>query len=483
MAAQTRDTGSRMSPFDALLYRGDREPATRSMLVAACVLDRTPDRETFKLAIDRASRLVLRLRQRVVTPALSLALPVWNVDPDFDLDYHVRYATVEAPGTLANLLDQVQHEVVRPLDQYRPLWEMLLLEGLEDGRAAVLIKLSHAVSDGIGILKLFTALFDQQRRPPHGPLPAAPMPQDSTPEDALEQLLRRVPVSVARRVLGSSGSALSFARQILSEPAPPLRRAREYFASMQRVLAPDTEPSPALRDRSLARRCFAFDIPLARMKQASRQYDVSTNDVYLAGIVAALRRYHLELGVPPVRLPLAIPVNLRDEDDAAAGNRFGVIVLAAPLDVADPSQRLTMLKTQVRSGRGEPAIGAPADLAALFARLPEWLRTRVAARTPKPDVQASNIAGSPVPIYLAGGRVESLYAFGPLPGVAVMFAMQSLAGTCYVGVNTDAAAVTETELFAKCVHDGFAETLPRSGRAGPLAAPIVAASIGRRSRR
>ena len=95
MAAQTRDTGSRMSPFDALLYRGDREPTTRSMLVAACVLDRTPDRAAFKLAIDRASRLVLRLRQRVVTPALSLALPVWNVDPDFDLDYHVRYATVK----------------------------------------------------------------------------------------------------------------------------------------------------------------------------------------------------------------------------------------------------------------------------------------------------------------------------------------------------------------------------------------------------
>jgi diacylglycerol O-acyltransferase len=466
MPAHRRDADLEMSPFDALLYRGDEDPATRSLLVATCLLENTPTREAFAATVDRASRVVRRLRQRVVPAPVPFVLPLWSVDPDFDLDYHVRFERAAGDGTLGQLIGRVQQEVARPLDQARPLWEMTLIEGLEHGRSAVLIKMSHAISDGVGIVKLFSALFDQSPRPERGALPPPPIPEDLTPDDVMNRALRRLPRTTARALLSSSVRTLSVARRVTQDPVPALRDATAYLDSVRRVLAAGGRPSELLAGRSLKRRCLAFDMPLARMKQAGQRLDASINDVYLAGIVAALRRYHLEMGVAPAPLPIAIPVNLRSEDDAAAGNRFGVVMLAAPVNVDDPMRRIAMIREQVRTGRGERAVGAPGDLAGVFARLPDWLRTRIAASAPKPDIQASNVPGSPVPIFLAGSRVEKLYAFGPVPGVAAMFALQSLAGTCYVGVNLDAAAITDQGLLASCIEEGFEELLATGRRGG-----------------
>jgi WS/DGAT/MGAT family acyltransferase len=454
-----------MSPFDALLYRGDEDPATRSLLVAACVLEDSPSREAFLATVDRASRLVRRLRQRVVQAPIPLVLPIWSVDPDFDLDYHVRFERADAKGTLGQLIGRVQREVTRPLDQARPLWEMTLIEGLEHGRSAVLIKMSHAISDGVGIVKLFSALFDESPQPKRDALPPPPVPEDLTPDDVVNRALRSLPRKTARTLFDSSMTTLSLARRLRRDPGPTLREATAYIDSARRVLAAGGQPSPLLAGRSLRRRCLVFETPLARIRQAGQRFDASINDVYIAGVVAALRRYHEAMGVAPEPLPIAIPVNLRSDDDAAAGNRFGVVVLAAPVDVDDPGRRIEMIREQMRAGRNERAVGAPGDLAGVFARLPEWLRTRIAASAPKPDIQASNVPGSPVPIFLAGSRVERLYAFGPVPGVAAMFALQSMAGTCYVGVNIDPAAISDLGLFAACIEEGFDELLT-TGRRG-----------------
>lgn len=473
MPTESREADRYMSPFDALLYRGDVEPATRSMLAAACLLDRPPGRRAFIDAVDRASRLVLRLRQRVVAAPVSVLLPVWAVDPDFDLSYHLRFLRADAPGSFEQLLGIVQQEVMRPLDQARPLWEMILVEGLAEDRAAVIIKMSHAISDGVGIVRLFTALFDEQQHPDRGPMPPAPIPEDITPDDVVERALKRLPRALARTALRSSGAALALARQASDHSGPSLAELRAYVGSLQRMVKPGAEPSPVLRGRSLARRCIAFEIPLAQIKQAGQRLDASVNDVYLAGVIGALRRYHLGLGVAPAPIPMAIPVNLRSDTDQAAGNRFGVVTLAAPLDVADVARRLAIIKEQVRSGRKEPAVGAPAALANAFCRLPDWLRQRLAAQAPKPDVQASNVPGSPVPVYLAGSRLERVYAFGPVPGVAAMIALQSLAGTCSVAVNLDPAAITDLDLFMTSLHEGFAEVLPKTGRGRGFTAPTA----------
>jgi diacylglycerol O-acyltransferase len=459
-----------MTPFDTVLFRGDADPHTRALLSVAYVLDRAPTREQFVATFDRASRMILRMRQKVVAPPVPLFLPSWIVDPDFDLGYHLRFGRLPAPGGLRELMEAAQAEVVTPLEPDRPLWEAVLLEGFRGSKAAAIIRMSHAVTDGIGAVKLFAALIDTERTPDKGEMPPEPIPEDVTPEELLERSLRRLPASalhvattrwrdVAGTVLRAAGAPRSTAAAVL-----------DYFGSLRRVMAAQGEPSPLLAGRSLARRCLGFEMPLADFKRAGKAIGATVNDLYLAGLVTALRRYHAAMGERVASVPIAIPVNLRSEDAPAEGNYFGAILMAGPVGEPDALERVRLIAEAVRTGRAEPAIGAIGVLAPVLARLPEGLRRSIAEATPKPDVQASNVPGPTVPIYLAGARIEKSYAFGPAPGSGAMFTMQSLAGTCFVGANIDPAAFTDVPLLGRCLQQGFAETLklgvgrPRVGK-------------------
>jgi diacylglycerol O-acyltransferase len=451
-----------MSAFDAFLYRGDNDPRTRAMLAVAYVLDHRPDRQHFIDAFDRASRLIVRMRQKVVAPPVALFLPSWIVDPDFDLGYHLRFGQLPAPGSLVELLDAAQAVVTTPLDDSRPLWEAVLLEGMAGGRAGIIIKMSHAVTDGIGALELFAALLDKQRVSARGPMPPAPIPQDVTPEELLNRSLARLPGGALRATFHGLRQLAATAGS-LRDLSSTLATTAGFAESLGRVLGPHGPSSPLLAGRSLRRRCAAFEVQLDDMKRAGKAAGASVNDVYVACIAAALRRYHEALGEPVDSLPMAIPVNLRTTDDPAAGNYFGAILMAAPVGAKDAAERLASIGRAVRNGRAEPAIGIMSMLAPVLARLPSMALHAIAGSTPKPDIQASNIPGPKTPIYIAGTRILKSYAFGPVPGVAAMFTMQSIAGTCFIGINYDPAAITRADLFAKCLTLGFRETLRLGG--------------------
>lgn len=469
MVASDRD----MSAFDTVLFRGDADPHTRALLAVAYVLDRPPTRQAFVATFDRASRLIPRLRQKVVVPPVPLLLPSWIVDPDFELDYHLRFSRLPAPAGPRELLEAVQAEVVTPLDAARPLWEAVLFEGFRGGKAAAVIKMSHAITDGIGAVRLFAALLDRERAPDKGDMPPEPIPEDVTPGELLEQIVRRLPASVLREVGSRWREVAATTLRGLAEPRATAGELLGYLASLRRVTAAQGAPSPLLAGRSLARRCLALEMPLARLRQAGKAQGATVNDVYLAGLVAALRRYHEALGERVETVPIAIPVNLRREDAPAEGNYFGAILMAAPVGEPDPAERIRLIGEAVRAGRAEPAIGAIGVLAPVLARLPENLRRSLAEATPKPDVQASNVPGPAEPIYLAGARVDKGHAFGPAPGSGAMFTMQSLAGTCFIGANVDPAAFTDVALLGRCLQQGFTETLGLGGGSPRVGRPVV----------
>src|ERR1700710_2490687 len=154
-----------LGPVDYLMHRGEANPRTRSGIMAQEILDSTPDWDRFRNRFENASRKVLRLRQKVVVPTLPTAAPRWVVDPDFNLDFHVRRLRVPEPGTLREVLDLAELALQSPMDISRPLWTATLVEGLADGRAATMLHLSHAITDGVGSVEMFANIYDLERDP------------------------------------------------------------------------------------------------------------------------------------------------------------------------------------------------------------------------------------------------------------------------------------------------------------------------------
>src|SRR6201993_4180791 len=197
-----------LGPVDYLLHRGEANPRTRSGIMALEILDRTPDWDRFRTRFENASRRVLRLRQKVVVPTLPTASPRWVVDPDFNLDFHVRRARVSGPGTLREVFDLAEVMLQSPLDISRPLWTATLVEGLADGKAATLLHLSHAVTDGVGSVEMFAKIYDVERDPAARPMPPLPIPQDLSPNDLMRQGLNRLPFAIVNSVVGAVSAAV-----------------------------------------------------------------------------------------------------------------------------------------------------------------------------------------------------------------------------------------------------------------------------------
>ncbi|MCV7103409.1 WS/DGAT/MGAT family O-acyltransferase [Mycobacterium palustre] len=460
-----------LGPVDYLMHRGEANPRTRSGIMALELLDTTPDWERFRSRFENASRRVRRLRQKVVVPTLPTAAPRWVVDPDFNLDFHVRRVRVSGSGTLREVFDLAEVMLQSPMDISRPLWTATLVEGLDDGKAATLLHVSHAVTDGVGGVEMFAEIYDLERDPPPKPTPPQPVPQDLTPNDLMLQGLSRLPFALVNGVVGAVAGAVSAAGKAVLDPVSTVGGAVGYVMSGMRVMNRAAEPSPLLRRRSLASRTEAIDIPLSDLHRAAKAGGGSINDAYLAGLSGALRRYHLALGVPISTLPMAVPVNLRAEADTAGGNRFTGVNLAAPLGTADPVARMKKIRAQMTQRRDEPAMNIVGSIAPLLSVLPTPVLEGLTGSVIGSDVQASNVPVYPGDTYIAGAKVLRQYGIGPLPGVAMMVVLISRGGWCTITVRYDRASVRNEALFAQCLLEGFDEILALAGDPAPHAVP------------
>ena len=462
---------TKLGALDYLLHRGEANPRTRSGIMGLELLDITPDWRRFRTVFDNASRQALRLRQKVVVPTLPTTAPRWVVDPDFNLDYHVRRIRVPEPGTLRQVFDLAEINLQSPLDISRPLWTVTLVEGLQEGRAASLLHLSHAVTDGVGSAEIFGRIYDFERNPAAQPAPPQPVPQDLSPNDLMRDGIDHLPgalVGNARHVLGG---ALSLLGRTVRDPMSAITGAVDYARSGTRVMGQAAEPSPLLRRRSLTSRTEALDIRLSDLHQAAKAGGGSINDAYLAALSGALGRYHRALGVPIATLPMAVPVNLRVDADPAGGNRFTGVNLAAPIGVADPVERMKRIRAQMTQRRDERAMDLIGSVAPVLSLLPQPLLEMMTGSVVGADVQASNVAFYPGDTYLAGAKVVRNYGIGPLPGVALMVVLISRGGECTVTARYDRAAVRDEKLFARCLMEGFDEVLALAGEPAPHCVP------------
>ncbi|MGK2930250.1 MAG: wax ester/triacylglycerol synthase domain-containing protein [Acidimicrobiales bacterium] len=455
---------SRMSDTDALMWNIEKDPLLRSTITALTLLDRAPDRDALTERIDRGSRLVPRMRQRVIGNVLSLAPPRWEYDAHFDLRCHLRWVNAGGNGTLRTVLDIAEPIAMQGFDRARPLWEFVVVEGLEDGRAAMIQKLHHAITDGVGGMQIAMLLLDLEREPAGDDEPMPPVPDAHVLSplertfDALGHLARRN-IGIARRARSTIGGA---ALGMVTHPWSMARNAGDAAASVARMLAPATEPlSPVMTDRSLSVSFSTLSLPLGELKAAAKEADGRLNDAFVAGVAGGLARYHEFHGTRPPALRMNMPINVRTDDTQnEAGNQFAPARFPIPVDISDPLERMRVVRDLVLGQRAEPALSLVAPMSGVLNRMPTTLTTAVFGSMLKGvDFTTSNVPGAPMPVFIAGAGITEMFAFGPLAGAAVNVTLLSHCEEVHLGINSDLSAVPDPGVLRECLEESFAEIL------------------------
>ncbi len=455
--------GDRMNELETLMWRSEQHPRQSSTMCMLMLLDSAPEWSRLRAAHEWAIRRVPRLRERVADPALPVGTPAWVEDERFDLDHHLRRITLPAPGGQQQLLLAAQEAALVPLDRSRPLWEGTLIEGLADGRAAYLVKVHHSLTDGLGAVQLLELLQKHGGRSSAAPLPSETAPARATGgrapvHDQIIEQLQQVTSGAVRLVTGSA--------QALTSPGTTLATGIRFLGSMRRTYGgPPGGKSPLFEGRTgRSWRFGVLECRLSDLRAAAKAAGGSVNDAFLAGLLGGLRRYHDLHGIPLQRLPMAVPVSLRKADDPLGGNKFAGALLPAPVDIADPAERIAAVRGLVLAARVEPAL----ETQTVFARAMNLLPAEVGAFATRvgvaADVSASNVPGLVHETYLAGAKVERTYPFGPLPGVALMATMVTHCGTCCIGLNMDGSVITDPDVLVACLNDGLAEVLALAPR-------------------
>lgn len=457
------DGPPRLSQTDTLMWTIEADPLLRSTIAAVLVLDAAPDRERVLARVRTAVERVPQLRHRVERAPLHPTVLQWVPVGHVDLDYHVRHVVLPEPGTLEHLLELVRVEYDRGLDRERPLWEFLLVDGLEGGRAAFVVKAHHLVTDGIGAMQLSANLFDLEP----DPVVAEASDDGSSGADArsertgwfgrwLDAAGHDVEV-LAGTVDGVRTAALPAALRAVRDPIGAVGDALETARSVARVVAPafDTR-SPLMTARGLTSGFHAIEVGVDRLRAAARSGDATVNDAFLAGVTGGLRRYHERHGVSVGELRMAMPVSLRDDGHEAGGNHITVLRTLVPVGTADPAERLAAIRSLGRRLRSERSLPHTEVIAAALNAVPSPVIGSIMKHV---DVLVSNVPGLPVPMYLAGREVQRMVPFGPTGGAALNLTLVSYRGTCGIGVHRDVAAIPDGHELVEDLRSGFDEVL------------------------
>jgi diacylglycerol O-acyltransferase len=454
-----------MRDSDAFSWYMERDPALRSTIVAIAWLDRSPMWDVLIDRIERASRAIPIFRMRLVEPPVRLWTPRWVVDDGFDLSWHVRRVDAPTPHTPAAVLDIARVAATTAFDPAHPLWEFTLVEHLEDDRAALVMKLHHCLTDGIGGMELALRLFDTDivasRCTAAESLPPAPTGEQThgfrLVRDSLGHDVARLLHAVGDELRTGPSMAMHAARH-------PLRTAgdvAETVRSIGRTVAPVLETrSPVMTGRSVRRRLDVVTVVLDDLKRGSAAAGGSLNDGFLAAMTGGLSRYHRLHSVTVDELRVTLPISIRTETDPVGGNRITLQRFAVPLTPADPVARIGVIRQRCRAARDERSLPHTNAIAGALNLLPPGV---VGGMLKHVDFLASNVPGFTIPVHLAGAHVDGFVSFGPTIGASLNATLLSYDGTCAVGVTIDEAAVPDADVLMTCLAEGFDEVLAIAG--------------------
>jgi diacylglycerol O-acyltransferase len=484
--------GALLTGAEALMLLLDTEPALRSTFVCVSLLDRPPDVaqlcQRVGSVVGSAADEVAVLRQRVVGPPAGLLLPSWSDDPDFDVARHVSHARAPQPGGLREVLDLAARRAAEPFDLDHPLWELTVVDGLEGGRGALLAKLHHALSDGVGAVRISTSFLDPSPEPPaQAPAPAPPPPRGrASPRDgaglaaeigALAGELARPIVAggeeLRRAIAGLADGLARIARDPGAAAAEAVGAARA-LARQATMLEPAR--SPLWTSRAHEHHFEVTSLGLDDVRAAGKALGGTVNDVFVTIVAAAAGAYHRARGADIDELRVSVPVSTR-RDEGAGRNAWTPVRVLVPTGDLRPADRLADVHRRLAGVKSDPSLGLVDAVAASARLLPRSLLVGLALRAVGTvDFACSNVRGASIDLWAGGAHLESIYPFGPTAGVAFNATVLSYRGSLDLGLNVDTGAVDDPALLRASLDAAAAEVLAAGRRPRPRARPRPSAA-------
>ncbi|HCO03712.1 MAG TPA: wax ester/triacylglycerol synthase family O-acyltransferase [Actinobacteria bacterium] len=409
--------------------------------------------------------LTPRFRQKIVFPPFSSARPVWADDQNFDPYFHMRRAALPSPGGRRELVDYVQRVISRPLDRTKPLWELYLIEGMEDGLVAILTKVHHAMVDGMAAIDLASAVYD------FSPEPQILTPKEWTPEPepGRFELLRD---ALREQVTHPVQSAAEFAQEAFRTPSRLARQVGDVLSGVRELVGGGlmAPASPFNRKVGPNRRFAMVEDPVSSFKEIKDALGGTVNDVVLTTVAGALHRlfrYRRE----PTRdrfLRTMVPVSVRAEGETAMGNRVSSIFVDLPIGPMSAKKRLSAIREMTKSLKeSNQAVGAE-----FLMNIGTWapptihaMAARLAGRSRFINLVVSNVPGPQIPMYIAGAKLLAQYPIMPLADtMGLSIAVTSLAGTMAFGITADWDTLPDIEYLAQAMDDSLAELRKAAGK-------------------
>ena len=467
---------SRMSALDAsFLFMED---ASTPMHAGGVAIFTPPadgfDHERLVRLIRQRIPFVPRYRQRVREVPFGLARPVWVDDERFDVTYHVRRSALPRPGSREQLNELVARLMTRPLDRGRPLWEMYLVEGLDDGNFAIVSKSHQALVDGLSAVDIAQVMLD----PTEETVVVAGDAWRPRVEPTDIELLASAFAELATRPASAFEAARNTVTGTASTAAYVGQRAIGVLGA---ALAMARMPGPSPLNVTIGgqRRFATVDLALADLKRVRAEFGGTVNDIVLAVITGALRSWLMTRGAPVNQgdtlralLPVSVAVPGSSSDDAG-GNRVTAALADLPVGEADPAIRLQQINYQLAQlEEGGHFVGAdaivniagfgPPTLHALGARVGSSLSRKVY------NLVITNVPGPQRSLFAAGSRMVAAYPVVPLTkGQALSIGLISYDGGVYFGLYADRDALPDLDVLVACLSDAMDELLARCERSRP----------------
>jgi diacylglycerol O-acyltransferase len=455
----------RMSPQDASFLQVEDEAGHLHIGSVIVLAGPAPTYADVCRFIDAKLAQVPRYRQKVRTVPMDVGRPVWVDDAHFHLPYHVRHTALPHPGGEVELRNLVGRLMSQHLDRSRPLWELWIVEGLEDDRWAIVSKVHHCMVDGVSATDMLTVLLGD--RPDAAPPPrAAWLPQEE-PSDA------KLLLDAVLDLWTSPYEQLHAARSLLRAPKAVAGLAQQTVRgslSCSRLARP-TVPGSLSGPIGPHRRWAWARTSLADVKSVRTALGGTVNDVVLATIAGGFRALLLDREEPVTSTVVRslVPVSVRRPGEHG-GNRVSALFVELPVGERDPAARLQAVSAQMRDLKDPAQAVAGATLVSLAGFAPPMLLalgTRLAARFPQRGVNTvtTNVPGPQRPMHAMGRRVLETFPYVPIANnVRIAIAIMSYDGHLNIGVTGDYDTTPDIDVLCRGIEESMAELVRTATR-------------------